>query len=184
VTRWQLLTDWPAFHDLSPIPAGTILEGDPPRYFGRDLPSPMPIEAAALDDQAAAQMRYWYGLDDPRWYEHGDQRHRLRFGDGVSVPPRPQPRPRQQGDQIARWRLREDWPGPGINVYIPADEIVEATVRDGEIEATWQGNVLPTPLPICAVALDALAARLMLSWHRGRRHLLHFGAGVRIDEQV
>jgi hypothetical protein len=57
--RFQLLTDWVAFHDLSPIPAGCILEGDPPQYFGRPLPMPMPIEAAALDDEAAAKMRYW-----------------------------------------------------------------------------------------------------------------------------
>jgi hypothetical protein len=177
--RWQLIGDWPAFGDMV-IPSGFILEGPEPTWNGRPIPMPPPIDSVvALDDAAAIVMRQTYGSGEYQW-----QGHRLRFGADVSVTPRPQPRPRQQGDQIARWRLREDWPGPGINVYIPADEIVEATVRDGEIEATWQGNVLPTPLPLCAVALDGLAAQLMLKWHVGRRHLLHFAAGLRVEEQA
>jgi hypothetical protein len=186
--RWQLLSDWVAFHDLAPIPAGCILEGDPPRYFGRELPTPMPIEAAALDDAAAERMRFWYGPDDPAWHEHGDQRYRLRYGPGVTTTPPPQPRPRQAGDRVAKWVLREPWP---VGQWcIPTDTVLEAVVGpDGEVVANslvWCGAILPTPLPLCAASLNEPALRLMLrhDWHGGRRHLLHFERGLRVVEQV
>jgi hypothetical protein len=49
--RWQLGGDWPVGAGL--IPAGTITDG-------AGLPMPMPINAVALDDDAALQMCMWY----------------------------------------------------------------------------------------------------------------------------
>jgi hypothetical protein len=176
--RFQLTSSWPAFHDLAPIPSGSILEGVRPVWFGREVPLPLPIEAAALDDAAAMLMRGWYEGGEYQW-----QGHRLRFGDAVTVAPRPQPRPRQQGDRMARWVLREPWP---VGQFcIPENTTLEAVIdSNGEIapnSLTWEGTVLPLPLPICATALNADAGRMLLRWYSGQRHLLH---GVKIAEQV
>jgi hypothetical protein len=76
--RFQLTSDWVAFHDLAPIPTGSILEGVRPVWFGRELPLPLPIEAQALDSEAAAAMLGWYGSGEYAWL-----RNRLRFGPNV-----------------------------------------------------------------------------------------------------
>jgi len=53
--RWQLRGDWPIGASL--IPAGTVTDG-------AGLPMPMPINAVALDDEAALQMAMWYEETD------------------------------------------------------------------------------------------------------------------------
>jgi hypothetical protein len=68
------------------IPVGTVLEGigGPDgelvvTWQGHTLPMPMPIDACALDQEAALLML--------KWYEHGEpyqgQGHRLGFGPGL-----------------------------------------------------------------------------------------------------
>ena len=60
--RWQLRGDWPV--GAAVIPAGTVLTGD----VGPDgelvvsppLTAPLPINAMALDEEAALQMCMWY----------------------------------------------------------------------------------------------------------------------------
>jgi hypothetical protein len=64
--------------DLAPIPAGSLLEGDRPVWFGRAVPLPMPIEAQALDDDAKRMMLEWYS-NDP------NQLCRLRWGPEVTA---------------------------------------------------------------------------------------------------
>jgi len=38
------------------VPAGTHIDGSNPKWLGTTLPTPMPINAQALDDQAALMM--------------------------------------------------------------------------------------------------------------------------------
>jgi hypothetical protein len=67
--RWQLAGDWPVGGAL--IPAGTITDGT-------GLPMPMPINAVALDVDAALQMAMWYNEEDTinGW-------HHLHFAPGI-----------------------------------------------------------------------------------------------------
>jgi len=87
--KWQLSGDWPVGAVV--IPAGTFLVGVagpdgepvvPPD--GTPLPMPIPINAIALDDEAAALMLDWYGGN----WEHTanlDLSHRLLFGPNVNI---------------------------------------------------------------------------------------------------
>ena len=65
--KWQLAGDWPVGAAL--IPTGTMLAGvagadgplaEPPSWHGQPLPMPMPLNATALDEEAALQMCMWY----------------------------------------------------------------------------------------------------------------------------
>ena len=78
---------WPVNGGATLIPAGTIVEGEPPTWNHMILPLPLPIDATPLDDDAALEML--------KWYEPGHW-HRLRGGqdeggiDGQhSTPPAP-----------------------------------------------------------------------------------------------
>jgi hypothetical protein len=71
--RWMLAGDWPVAGGARLLPAGTIVgDGGIP---ASELPSPMPINAMALDDEAAQMMRQWYP----------DQLFRLHFGPDVGM---------------------------------------------------------------------------------------------------
>jgi hypothetical protein len=73
--KWQLGPQgWPVGQFC--IPPSTIVSGNPPTWNGIVLPTP-PMDAVALDDEAAAAMRAWY-------HEH---RHRLQFGPDVGKSP-------------------------------------------------------------------------------------------------
>ena len=65
--KWQLAGDWPVKSVV--IPTGTVLAGvagpdgplaEPPSWHGQPLPMPMPLNATALDEEAALQMCMWY----------------------------------------------------------------------------------------------------------------------------
>ena len=63
--RWQLLGGWP--HGAVCIPASTEISGVvgpagevTATYNHMALRLPMPIDAKAMDDEAAALMRQWY----------------------------------------------------------------------------------------------------------------------------
>jgi hypothetical protein len=79
--RWRLLGDWPVAGWM--IPGGTeLLAGvsddgvvSSPMWNGITLPTPLPINAMPLDEDAARQMLAWYP----------DQRHRLVFGPGLNL---------------------------------------------------------------------------------------------------
>ena len=78
--KFQLAGDWPVGSVC--IPAGTILSAvardgeivEAPTWNGVALPLPMPINAAALDEEAALMMLEWY--EDHMWC-------RLHFGPGI-----------------------------------------------------------------------------------------------------
>jgi hypothetical protein len=79
MARWQLLGPWP--HGAVCIPAGTEIIGIVTNgevtatYNAMPLRMPMPIDAKAMDDEAAAMMRAWYS----------DQQYRLLYGPDVST---------------------------------------------------------------------------------------------------
>jgi hypothetical protein len=60
--RWQLGGDWPV--GARCIPAATIISaGEAPNYQAiplAELPKPLPLNAEALDEDAALQMLYWH----------------------------------------------------------------------------------------------------------------------------
>jgi hypothetical protein len=73
--KWQIGGGgWPVGPIL--IPAGSIVEGEPPTWNHMILPLPMPIDATPLDDDAALEMLKSY--EPEHW-------HRLRFGPGINV---------------------------------------------------------------------------------------------------
>ena len=72
--RWQLAGDWPVGPTL--IPAGTVLDGATP-----GIPLPMPINAIALDEEAALQMCMHHRRVAPAAFR---PRHRSRGGHGES----------------------------------------------------------------------------------------------------
>jgi hypothetical protein len=57
--RWQLKGDWPVGPML--IPAGSVIsdDGDPATIPLAGVPTPLPINAMALDDDAALQQCFW-----------------------------------------------------------------------------------------------------------------------------
>jgi len=71
--RWQLMGDWPVRQPL--VPNGTVLEGNPPIIWnGQPLPMPPPLNATALDQDAALAMAMAY---------HEDLWHQLHFAPTV-----------------------------------------------------------------------------------------------------
>ena len=70
--RWMLAGDWPVGQWC--IPTGTVLTGvardgklvEPPTWNGITLPMPMPLNAIALDEDAALMMLKWF--DQDLWY--------------------------------------------------------------------------------------------------------------------
>ena len=77
---WQLGGPWPVGQYC--IPAGTILtgvpgaEGEPVvKWSSVELPMPMPLNSAAMDEEAALLMLRWYP----------DQWYLLHFGPGVEL---------------------------------------------------------------------------------------------------
>jgi hypothetical protein len=82
MARWQLMGDWP--HGSIAIPAGTTIDGTTgddgkitATYNHMPLTLPMPIDAKAMDDEAAALMKQWYTP------EH---HYRLHYGPDVGKP--------------------------------------------------------------------------------------------------
>ena len=75
--KFVLLGDWPVTSGLC-IPAGTILDGENLQWNGMQLPTPLPMNAKALDQPAYDAM--------VRWYEpHTDDfLHLLHFSKGVN----------------------------------------------------------------------------------------------------
>ena len=83
--KWQLAGDWPVGPAV--IPAGTLLTGvvgpdgelaEAPKWNGITLPIPMPLNAVALDEEAALMMLKWY--ED---YHGLHLWHRLHFGPDI-----------------------------------------------------------------------------------------------------
>jgi hypothetical protein len=75
--KWQLSGIWPVDRGLC-VPGDTVLtsvSGEPPTWNGLTLSWPMPLNAIALDDEAAQMMLQW-------WPE---QRHQLLFGRNVDL---------------------------------------------------------------------------------------------------
>jgi hypothetical protein len=68
--RWQLVDHgWPV--DQWYVPVGTVIDGNDLRWNGSVvLPTPLPLNAYALDDEAFEQMRAWYPAQ---------LHHRLRY---------------------------------------------------------------------------------------------------------
>jgi len=62
--RWMLMAGWPIAGSL--LPAGTVVsdDGDPLAIPLGELPTPLPINAMALDDASALQMAVWYDEAD------------------------------------------------------------------------------------------------------------------------
>jgi len=98
--RWQLGGDWPV--GARCIPAATIISaGEAPNYQAiplAELPKPLPLNAEALDEDAALQMLYWH---PPELWHRPHRGHRQTVGPPVvqrkesempkvrSKPPRP-----------------------------------------------------------------------------------------------
>jgi hypothetical protein len=81
MARWQLLGPWP--HGSITIPASTEIVGTvdangniTASWNHMPIRFPMPIDAKAMDDEAALQMLQSY--DEAQW-------HRLLYGPGVNV---------------------------------------------------------------------------------------------------
>jgi hypothetical protein len=56
--RFELLEPWPVGQFL--VPAGTIIDGKAPQWRGMALPLPMPMDAKALDQDAADHLSMAY----------------------------------------------------------------------------------------------------------------------------
>jgi hypothetical protein len=70
--KWQLGGDWPV--GQFSIPVGTVIT-EAMKWNGIALTPPMPINAIALDKEAAQMMLGWYP----------EQQHRLLFGIDVDL---------------------------------------------------------------------------------------------------
>jgi len=103
--RWQLVGDWPLAGHI--VPSGTALEGvagadgslaKPPTWNNQALPTPLPINARALDQESALQMCLWYEETDSigGW-------HQLHFADGID-----------REAIFAQARNRKRWPPDGV----------------------------------------------------------------------
>jgi hypothetical protein len=71
--KFELHGNWPITGGIL-VPAGTVLSGPAPTYNGSPVPLPLPLDAWVMDDEAAGQMRVWYGHE---W-------HRVQFGPAVT----------------------------------------------------------------------------------------------------
>jgi hypothetical protein len=77
---WQLSSILPVERGLC-VPADTVLtsvSGEPPTWNGLTLSWPMPINAIALDNEAAQMMLEWYG-------GNYDLTHQLLWGPDVDL---------------------------------------------------------------------------------------------------
>jgi hypothetical protein len=72
--KFRLLGDWPATGSVC-IPAGTEIDGNNPEWNGIRLPTPLPIDAMALTQDAADVLCRWYP-------EH---LHLLRCESGITI---------------------------------------------------------------------------------------------------
>jgi hypothetical protein len=78
--QWQLSGPWPVGASL--IPGGTIITAvvgpDGELVFDHTIAPPLPINAVALDDEAALQMAMWFNEEDTinGW-------HQLHFAPGI-----------------------------------------------------------------------------------------------------
>ena len=76
--RWMLNGPWPITGAL--LPAGTLISdgGDPSAIPVVELPQPLPINAVALDEDAALTMAMWYeeSASIGGW-------HQLHFAPGI-----------------------------------------------------------------------------------------------------
>jgi hypothetical protein len=57
---FQLTRDWPTRGGALTVPAGTFIDGNNPQWRGTPLPSQMPIDAKALDQDAYNALLRWY----------------------------------------------------------------------------------------------------------------------------
>ena len=58
--KFQLLGDWPCQGGALFVPAGTVIDGNDPKWLGAALPKPMPMNAKALDQDAYDALCLWY----------------------------------------------------------------------------------------------------------------------------
>ena len=112
--KWQLLGPWPVGPLL--IPGGSVVsdDGDPSAIPLSGVPTPLPINAVALDTAAATQMATWYEETDTinGWHQlhfhHSidrqqvlaTARHKKRWPNGVPSPTTAERPPEQS--QVAR----------------------------------------------------------------------------------
>ena len=134
--RWMLQGDWPVGQWC--IPTGTVLTGvargdgelvEPPTWNGITLPMPMPLNAIALDEDAALMMLKWFGQD--LWY-------RLHFDWSLD-------RDAIMARALGRWRhgrpaqVASGAAGPECSSSISPEEALiseRMTHAEGEDEAT------------------------------------------------
>lgn len=57
---FQLMGPWPVNGGALTVPAGTFIDGNDPQWCGMRLPSVMPIDAKALDQDAYNALLRWY----------------------------------------------------------------------------------------------------------------------------
>jgi hypothetical protein len=116
--RWQLAGPWPIGPAV--IPAGTIITAvvgpDGGLVFDHTVRPPMPINAAALDHEAALQMCMWYEETDTvgGWHQllfhpnidreaiMAQARHKKRWPNGEPVPSAPPPPPARKKRTAAK----------------------------------------------------------------------------------
>jgi hypothetical protein len=67
--KFELHSPWPIHGGATVLPTGTILVGCAPTWGGHSIPTPLPLDAWPLDNEAADQMRVWYGRD--LWHRFG-----------------------------------------------------------------------------------------------------------------
>ena len=58
--KFLLLGDWPCAGGALLVPAGTVIDGNDPKWNGTSLPTPMPLNAKALDQDAYDALCVWY----------------------------------------------------------------------------------------------------------------------------
>jgi hypothetical protein len=105
----MLMGGWPLNGGLRLLPAGTTIsdDGDPSAMPLRDVPTPLPINAKAMDPAAAEAMLHWHeeaatigGWHELRFADGIDHeaikakvRHAKRWPNGEPVPSAPPPSP-------------------------------------------------------------------------------------------
>lgn len=57
---FELLGAWPISNPSTCVPAGTLIDGNDPNWNGTPLPIPLPMNAKALDQDAADALGRWY----------------------------------------------------------------------------------------------------------------------------
>jgi len=109
--RWMLNGPWPITGAL--LPAGTLIsdDGEPSAIPVVESPQPLPINAVALDDDAALQMCMWYEETDTigGW-------HQLHFAPGIdreAVMAQARHNKRWPNGVPSNLAVKEEKPGPG-----------------------------------------------------------------------